>query len=91
MLFRILTLRYGGSDHGGLVNHRPKRKNVEKGMDVSGENLKECIRQAELDKYSELDSVRTVFRALGLDPQKLDLRLCEQAPPGLPKVTARTG
>jgi hypothetical protein len=35
----------------------------------------ECIRKP------ELDSVRDTLRVMGLDPQKLDLRLCEQAPP----------
>jgi len=29
----------------------------------------------------ELDSVRDTLRVMGLDPQKLDLRPCEQAPP----------
>jgi len=44
-------------------------------MEAFGEKPKECIRQP------ELDSVRDTLRLMGLDPQKLDLRLCEQAPP----------
>jgi len=35
----------------------------------------ECISQP------ELVCVRDTLRVMGLDPQKLDLRLCEQAPP----------
>jgi hypothetical protein len=50
-------------------------------MEARGGSPKECISQPELDKYSELDNVRDVFFAIGLDPQKLDLRLCEQDPP----------
>ena len=32
-------------------------------------------------RQPELDSVRDTLRVMGLDPQKLGLRLCEQAPP----------
>ena len=46
-----------------------------------GEKPMECINQPELDKSSELDNVRDVFSVIGLDPHKLDLRLCEQDPP----------
>lgn len=35
----------------------------------------DCISQ------QELDNVRDTLRVMGLDPQKLGLRLCEQAPP----------
>jgi len=67
----------GVNDH----YHRPKRKIVQKAMEALGENPKECISQRELDKYSELDNVQDVFLAIGLDPRKLELRLCEQDPP----------
>jgi hypothetical protein len=55
--------------------HRLKRKIVQKVMRAFGEKPKECISQP------ELESVRDTLRGMGLDPQKLDLRLCEQAPP----------
>ena len=61
--------------------HRPKREIVRKVMEAIGENPKECISQENLDKYSELNTVRDVFLAMGFDPQKLELRLCEQDPP----------
>ena len=61
--------------------HRLKRKIVQKIMEIFGEDPKECISQPELDKHSELDSVIDTLRGMGLDPQKLDLRLCEQDPP----------
>ena len=61
--------------------HRPKRKIVQKGMEATGDNPEECFSQSELDKYSELECVRCAFRAMGLDPQNLDLRICEQDPP----------
>jgi hypothetical protein len=57
----------GVNDH----YHRPKRKIVQKAMEALGENPKECISQRELDKYSELDNVKDVFLAIGLDPRKL--------------------
>jgi hypothetical protein len=57
--------------------HRPKQEVVQKVMEAIGENPKECISQEDLDKYSELDTVRDVFLAIGLDPQKLELQLCE--------------
>src|SRR5512139_1714462 len=44
-------------------------------MKAFGEKPMECIRQP------ELDSVRDTLHVMGLDPQKLGLRLCEQAPP----------
>jgi hypothetical protein len=55
--------------------HRLKRKIVEKVMKSFGEKPMECISQP------ELDSVGDTLRVMGLDPQKLGLRLCEQAPP----------
>jgi len=61
--------------------HRPKRKIVQKGMEATGDNPEECFSQSEFDKYSELECVRCAFRAMGLDPQNLDLRICEQDPP----------
>ena len=35
----------------------------------------------ECNSQPELDSVRDTLRVMGLDPQKLGLRLCEHAPP----------
>ena len=67
----------GVNDH----YHRLKRMIVQKVMEAIGENPKECISQPELDKTSELDNVRDVFLVIGLDPHKLELRLCEQDPP----------
>jgi hypothetical protein len=61
--------------------HRPKRKIVQKVMEALGENPNECISQFDLDRLAELDNVRDVFLAIGLDPRKLELRLCEQDPP----------
>ena len=61
--------------------HRPKRKIIQKVMEATGGNPEDCISQSELDKYSELDNVRDAFRAIGLDPQRLCLRLCDQDPP----------
>ena len=50
-------------------------------MKAKGKNPEECISQSELDKYSELDNVKDVFLAIGLDPQALGLRLCNPDPP----------
>lgn len=61
--------------------HRPSRVIIQKAMEALGGNPEECISQWELDKYSELDNVRDVFFSIGLDTQKLELRLCEQDPP----------
>jgi hypothetical protein len=61
--------------------HRPKRKIIQKVMEASGENPKECITQSEIDKLSELDSVRDAFRAMNLDPHALNLLLCDDDPP----------
>jgi hypothetical protein len=44
-------------------------------MKSFGEKPMECISQP------ELDSVGDTLRVMGFDPQKLGLRLCEQAPP----------
>lgn len=60
--------------------HRPKRKIIQKVMEVSGKNPEHCASQKELDRLSELVNVRNAFQAMGLDPQKLYLRLCEQDP-----------
>ena len=50
-------------------------------MKAKGKNPEECISQSELDKYSELDNVKDVFLAIGLDPQALELRHCNPDPP----------
>ena len=67
----------GVNDH----YYRPERKTVQNVMEVYGEDPKECISQPELDKRSELESVSDTLRLMGLDPQKLGLRLCDQDPP----------
>jgi hypothetical protein len=61
--------------------HRPKRKIIQKVIEATGGNPKECESQKELDRRSELDSVRDTLRLMGLDPQRLRLRLCDQDPP----------
>ena len=61
--------------------HRPKRRIIQKTMEASGENPEECISQSEIDKLSELEAMRDAFRAMDLDPQALDLRLCDEDPP----------
>ena len=61
--------------------HRLKRMIVQKVMEAFGENPKECISRREIHKYWELDNVRDSLRLMGLDPQKLDLRPCEQDSP----------
>jgi len=61
--------------------HRPKRRNIQKAMEVLGENPNECISQSEIDKRSELEAMLDAFRAMNLDPQALELRLCDQDPP----------
>ena len=61
--------------------HRPKRKIIQKVMEARGENPKKCVSQPDLDKLSELDSVRDVFRATNLDHHALNLRLCDDDPP----------
>jgi hypothetical protein len=50
-------------------------------METFREKPMECISQPELDKYSELESVRDTLRVMGLDSHELDLRPCEQAHP----------
>ena len=50
-------------------------------MKARGKNPEECIRQPDLDKYSEFDNVRDAFLAIGIDPQASGLRQCELDPP----------
>jgi hypothetical protein len=61
--------------------HRPKKETLQKVMEVFGEDPKECFSQTELDKRSELESVRETLLLMGHDPQKLGLQLCDQDPP----------
>jgi hypothetical protein len=52
-----------------------KRKIIQKVIEATGGNPKEC------ESQKELDSVRDTLRLMGLDPQRLRLRLCDQDPP----------
>lgn len=61
--------------------HRPKRRIIQKIMEASGENPEETISQNDLDRRSELEALLDAFRAMNLDPQALELRLCDQDPP----------
>src|SRR3990172_3443202 len=71
------NLKISMNDH----YHRPKRKILQEAMKARGKNPEECIRQPDLDKYSEFDNVRDSFLAIGIDPQASGLRQCELDPP----------